>query len=387
MDHLKAITKVLIGSPISRNKEILNEFLYSLKNLDKTGLDVHYYFVDDNTELESSRLLKTFKSSENKVSLIISNKTSNNYIHNDYTHIWNNSLIKKISTFKNNMIQYAIDNNFDYLFFIDSDIILNDKVLKQLISDEKDIVSNIFWTSWVPNSIPEPQVWLQDEYSFFITESQPLSNEEKSKQYIDFINKLKLPGIYKVGGLGACTLINRNSLLKGVNFNPIYNLSFWGEDRHFCIRAAALGLELFVDTNYPAYHVYRNSDIAGISEFKNTQLLNNSIDLISNAIPLFFKTYNIIDYSKLLNLFTLESINEISNFINLKYSNNNKKILDCIITTSTPSPDNSLSTFTYEITLTLTYLENNKSNSESINAKCVLNKEDNKPVLIRHFLI
>ena len=30
----------------------------------------------------------------------------------------------------------------------------------------------------------------------------------------------------------------------------------FGEDRHFCIRAAALGLSLYVDTHYPAYHIY-----------------------------------------------------------------------------------------------------------------------------------
>ena len=35
----------------------------------------------------------------------------------------------------------------------------------------------------------------------------------------------------------------------------------FGEDRHFCIRAAALGFTLYVDTHYPAYHIYRESDL------------------------------------------------------------------------------------------------------------------------------
>src|SRR5690606_16148011 len=53
-----------------------------------------------------------------------------------------------------------------------------------------------------------------------------------------------------------------------VSFSEIKNLSFWGEDRHFCIRAAALGLSLYVDTNYPAYHIYRESDLEGVWKYK-----------------------------------------------------------------------------------------------------------------------
>lgn len=78
---------------------------------------------------------------------------------------------------------------------------------------------------------------------------------------------LKLPGLYEVGGLGACTLISRYAMLAGVNFEPIKNLSFWGEDRHFCVRAAAIGIPLYVDTYVPAYHIYRESDLDGAERF------------------------------------------------------------------------------------------------------------------------
>lgn len=80
---------------------------------------------------------------------------------------------------------------------------------------------------------------------------------------------LKIPGVYKVGGLGACTLISRHALEKGVSFREIYNLGLIGEDRHFCIRAAALGLELFADTRYPPFHIYRESELAALAEYKS----------------------------------------------------------------------------------------------------------------------
>ena len=43
--------RIIIGSPIKQKNKILNEFLLSLSELDLEGLDVHYYFIDDNTVL------------------------------------------------------------------------------------------------------------------------------------------------------------------------------------------------------------------------------------------------------------------------------------------------------------------------------------------------
>ena len=37
---------------------------------------------------------------------------------------------------------------------------------------------------------------------------------------------------------------------------------------HFCIRASALGFDLFVDTHYPAYHIYRECYLNRVEEFK-----------------------------------------------------------------------------------------------------------------------
>ncbi|WP_309444623.1 glycosyltransferase, partial [Bacillus tropicus] len=114
----------------------------------------------------------------------------------------------------------------------------------------------------------QPQVWLYDEYTQYHKQpGEDLSTEQIKVRYQEFIAKVRTPGVYEVGGLGACTLISQNALQKGVNFNKIPNLTFWGEDRHFCIRAAAMGLSLYVDTRYPAYHIYRDTNIKEGQEF------------------------------------------------------------------------------------------------------------------------
>ena len=50
---------------------------------------------------------------------------------------------------------------------------------------------------------------------------------------------------------GACTLVKTVVFRRGVSYEPIPNIqrAFWGEDRHFCVRAAVLGVEMWLDTH------------------------------------------------------------------------------------------------------------------------------------------
>lgn len=265
---------ILIGSPVHQKPEILNEFLESLQSLDKEKFDVTYYFIDDNKDSNSSNLLADFKKNHKDKCIIQQSNlisASAEYQCNEETHIWTNNLIWKVAGFKDNIIEYAKIKNFDYLFLIDSDIVLNPKTLNQLVDAKKDIISNIFWTQFTPEQYPMPQVWMSDQYKLYeVGYGEQLSNEEIQKRTIEFIAKLRTPGVYEVGGLGACTLINKHALCKGVNFKPVKNITFSGEDRHFCIRASSLGLDLFVDTHYPAYHIYRESCLASVADFKRS---------------------------------------------------------------------------------------------------------------------
>ncbi len=154
------------------------------------------------------------------------------------------------------MIDKAIEEEYDYLFLVDSDLIIHPETINYLLKANKDIISEVFWTKWEPNADKQPQVWISDEYKQWVQQrGETLSEEEVVERYQQFISKMRTPGVYEVGGLGACTLISRKALQAGVNFKQIKNLSFWGEDRHFCIRAVALGLSLHVDTHVPPLHL------------------------------------------------------------------------------------------------------------------------------------
>lgn len=265
---------ILVASPIRQDPPILTEFLWSLDRMDgrEKNYELHYYFIDDNTDVSSKELLTEFAMSKKdrcKIADPYQPAHLTHYHKGEYSHSWPPELTWKVAAFKDSAIEYAKEKGYDFIFFIDSDLVLHPKTLDQLLSDEKDIVSNIFWTAWTPNSIECPQVWLYDEYKTYeIGIRENISTGEIQKRTAAFFEKLRKPGVYEVGGLGACTLISREALNKGVSFERIKNVTFWGEDRHFCIRANALGIPLFVDTHYPAYHIYRKSALEGVENYK-----------------------------------------------------------------------------------------------------------------------
>lgn len=153
------MTKILIGSPVRQKSEILKEFLLSIENLEKNDLEISFIFIDDNTSSTSSELLEKFKL-KNKSMDVIKTDIEKNYIFEQNTHKWTEKQIWKVADFKNKIIKKSIEGNYDFLFLIDSDLVIHQKTLKHLLSLKLDIVSEVFWTKWNPEGIIAPQVWI-----------------------------------------------------------------------------------------------------------------------------------------------------------------------------------------------------------------------------------
>ena len=271
--------RILLGSPIRQKPAILHEFLESLKRLEKSSYDLDYFFVDDNDDPASSELLKKFYTHfEGHVLISPANRQhARSFLCTEITHFWDYELIRRVASFKDSMIERTLKEKYDYLFLIDSDLLLHPKTIERLLETKKEIVATIFWTQWNELLSARPQVRLLGQYAQHELEQyrqyehelhEDLSKEElkKRRDQVCF-DILKKPGTYEVGFLGACTLISNQALQKGLSFKLVKNLELWGEDNHFCVRATILGCSLFVDTHYPAYHIYRDSNLAAASEF------------------------------------------------------------------------------------------------------------------------
>jgi len=233
--------KILITAPVRQNTEIFKEYLKSLQNLEKPdNTQVDRFFILHN----SPELIPLIKAHPEPCQYA-EYYTDSEYKSDGNRHIWTTKLVGEIIQMKNAIAKYALDNGYDYIFFVDTDLILHPKTLVQLLSTGKEIVAEIFWTKWDKDGNPLPNCWMYDSYDGFSS---------------NHIAQWQIPGTYQVGQTGACILLHRSVFERGVCYDDIYNLGFDGEDRFFCVRAAVAGFKIWIDTHYPAIHLYRQEE-------------------------------------------------------------------------------------------------------------------------------
>lgn len=251
--------KVLLFSPVCKPLEIFKLAAESFFKLDRDGFELDYLFLDDNIDVRTSDLL-------NQLSVTYSNVKFLDFQLNTKTtyknHDWDGKKIDRIIAIKNAALAYSLKNSYDFVFLVDADLVLHPATLQSLLSSQKDFIFTIFWTKFRPDLPYTPNAWDYHSWNYYSPES-----------YF----KLKNPGIYEVGGGGACTLLSQEILQKGLSFDRLQSLNYPGEDRHFCTRAQALGYSVFVDTNFPAYHLFTEDMVEEATSWFN-----------DGATPLFF---------------------------------------------------------------------------------------------------
>jgi len=276
--------RVLIGSSVRQDPRILECFLDSLRDLNTSNLNVDYMFIDDNDDAKASQLLQNFRPLRSRVTMVQADDKREPYVKDQITHRWNEKLVWRVAHNKNLIINHCLSENYDYLLLVDSDQVLHPETLIRLIATSKNIIAEIIWTKFMPDTIEMPNVWFWEQYTIYRRDrGEQVSAEERDRRMLEFLNMLRKPGVYRVGGLAACTLFSQKALKSGVSYKEIYNLPFMGEDRHMCIRAAALGFELFVDTYFPAYHIYRERNLEEVPRYLES-FYKMSIDTYSQVI-------------------------------------------------------------------------------------------------------
>jgi hypothetical protein len=173
----------------------------------------------------------------------------------------------RVGRHKDVILETARNNRAEAVFFADADLIMDPMTLTDLWSIPEQIVCAVYWTRWQKTPSEQspvhagPQVWQRHPYEL---SGNGYEDWELRRALID-------RQIVHVYGQGACTLIRREALLKGVSFAPVPGNTapglMQGEDRHFCIRAEQLHIRM-VATGWPdIFHVYhRPEDEALIPE-------------------------------------------------------------------------------------------------------------------------
>lgn len=221
--------KVLIAAPLRQEIKIFREYQAGLDRLIvPEGVTVDRYFVVN----DCPEVIPEIRGASYDVL-----DTGDRFQKSDNDHLWTQENLEKMPALRNMTVRRALEGGYDYLFSVDTDIILHPETLLRLLEADKDIVSELFWTNGWCNA------WMYDQ---------------SSGMKAEWVR----PGLYQVGMTGACTLMNTKVFMAGVDFSPIPNIrkALWGEDRWFCIRAAVLGFEMWIDTHCPPWHLYSEKE-------------------------------------------------------------------------------------------------------------------------------
>ncbi|RMH06889.1 MAG: hypothetical protein D6697_09855 [Armatimonadetes bacterium] len=269
--------RVLIVSPVRQKPTILKHFLFGLQQLDTAGIETEYLFIDNNDDGHASQMLREFANQMDAPVRRLRLPVGEPYNRTEIQHQWNESLIWRLAAIKDGALQAALQHRFDYAFLVDSDLVLHPHTLRQMIAYGREIVSQVFWTSWSPDQPPLPNVWYTDFYTLCrVSRSHEVPPEEQRRRVEAFLSALAFqPGLYRVSGLGACTLIARRAVEAGVCFSELRGSMLMGEDRHFCLRAESLGFSLFADSTLPPLHLYRESEVPRVEAY--WQLVNSGV--------------------------------------------------------------------------------------------------------------
>ena len=186
--------------------------------------------------------------------LLVDNSKDDNYIKKIKEHGLNaikgpyfESALKRIITSRNILKEYALNNNYKYLFSLEQDVLPNKDALSKLISHEKQVVSGIYFVHNIFNGkrVLVPQAFkILEEKKDDLPSMIPINEQE-------FLSN-KLIKIVSCG-LG-CLLIHAN-VLKEIEFryeNDVF------DDRFFCIDLYKKNIPIYCDTNVKCKHLILN---------------------------------------------------------------------------------------------------------------------------------
>ena len=117
--------KILVASPTYKGmKYCIDKFIKQIKNLTSPDYDI---LIVDNSEDDA--FFNELKKYQIKV---IKDNCQKEKIH-------------KLINSRNIIIDYALKNNYDYIFMMDCDVIPPENIIEELLKCNKDIVSGLYF--------------------------------------------------------------------------------------------------------------------------------------------------------------------------------------------------------------------------------------------------
>lgn len=230
--------RILIAAPVHQDEKVFIEYLKSLTSLIiPENYEINYFFI-----LHNSPELKKYLAPELYSEI---NNDINIYKEENKPKIWTKENFEILSNMRTTLLTKAREEKYDYLFTVDSDILLHPRTLSLLLKDNKDIVGNLLWTKM--NNKITPICGKDEEWGAYPDESFLLTK-----------------GVFPIGWTCACVLISSKIFNnKNISYYPIPGIDNTGcEDYVFCLRIKCNfpDTKIWIDTRLPARHLYHEKD-------------------------------------------------------------------------------------------------------------------------------
>ena len=283
--------RILCGGPVRKRAEILEAHLATLAEQElPTRVSVDFCFVDDYPAPDPAQaVLADFVAAHGGKVLKSHNPAQDFSDQHPVTHQWSVTAMARMGQLKTMLMQECLAGQYDFLWLVDSDLLMDRTTLTSLLSAQRDIVAAVYWTRWNtdPRICAGPQVWLKPPYQLAL----PHYPEHEFRHALGVERALE-----RVAGLGACTLIRRGVIEKGVGFSKPADFPSGGlmdgEDRHFCEWARRLHVDLWADGWPDIFHVYHPQQV---------ETIPNMLARVRDAHPTFCNHGHLVSL-KLLNV-------------------------------------------------------------------------------------
>jgi hypothetical protein len=259
---------IVVGTSLRKPANILAAYFQSLAwQIKPRNTQFVYLFINDGLEPDALALAQEFVAVHGGQIIQGSVVPTGDFTDVGITHGWTDTAMGRVGRYKDLILQAARENRAEAVWFCDADLICDPMTFSSLWSIPEQIVCGVYWTRWTkgthegPPVHAGPQVWQQHPYGL----------AGNGMDEWELRRKLTHRQIVHVYGQGACTLIRREALMKGVSFAPVPGNTgaglMQGEDRHFCIRAEMLHIRMVADGWPDIFHIYhRPEDEARIPE-------------------------------------------------------------------------------------------------------------------------
>lgn len=223
--------KVMIGCPVRNRAWILPRYLQHLKKLEFPSEKIEYCFVINDCVDETLDILESFAYEQSSpVKLIRINFGQNQ------GHERGNYSFSRLASLRNLLLNGFLDSACDYLFSVDSDILLPPSALRCLLEDNCDIVSAL------------------------VCNGHELGNQKifniLSRKNGRWMHLLEFPRdrIFQVDCTGAAYLIKRGVIEA---YGVRYSTAMGAEDIGFCQSASSKGIKIYCDGRIECNHIMR----------------------------------------------------------------------------------------------------------------------------------